>query len=484
MLFIIMKKFVIIIAFVLLLPSASNVVLNESMENIERQEAKSIEFYENAENEEKMNGIFIYTKYNGIEKTTPILEAIFNGIDVDNDESTGINGKDVKISIFILPYIQQLDSKWILAISLAFKVVRLGEEIKKGELEITFEGNFAYEKFHHIKIGYYSKQGEEIPKEIRIVYTVLPYLFYEKNPEFYINMEPVFEGKNYNISLIAEYGNEVTHRLTIEYYPAVLSIIKISPDISFRYYNFSIIRFAEEEQTIKITYSAKKTISLTLEDLPKEISFTIGYGEYFEYKASREFNASLIVEFKEYLVAMKIEYLPMHLIARSGENYLSIYINSRKTKFIICNDLEMPTSYFSIKNLSGETTLRWLGGKEGYIAIDGMKGIEIEIFSKIDMTSLSFFSVLKAEHFIIKWNISSKGYVFVDTNWEWLSFYSFNFTIDDIFGILIEANLLKAENFTASWQRVPPSFLLEGKIDFVGDITFAIMFNGVWYRVF
>lgn len=482
MLFIIMRKIIIIIASILLFPSTSNVALNKIIENEERLEAKSIEFY-NVENESKMNGIFIYTKYNGIEKTTPILEAIFNGIDVDNDESTGIDGKDIKISIFILPHIQKLDGKWILAISLALKVIRLGEEIKKGEIEITFEGNFAHEKFHHIKIGYYSKQGEEIPKEIRIVYTVLPYLFYEKNPEFYINMEPVFEGKNYNISLIAEYGNEVNHRLTIEYYPAVLSIIKISPDISFRYYNFSIIRFAEEEQAIKITYSAKKTILLSLENLPKEISFTIGYGEYFEYKASREFNASLVVEFKEYMVAMKIYYLPRHLVARSGENYLSIYINSIKTKFIICNDLEMPTSYFSIKNLSGETTLRWLGGKEGYIAIDGMKGVEIEIFSKKDI-SLKFFSVQKAKHFIIKWNISSKGYVFVDTNWEWLSFYSFNLTIDNIFGILIEANLLKAENFTVSWQRVPPSFVREGKIDFIGDITFAIMFNGVWYRVF
>ena len=430
-------------------------------------------------------GFSIHTKYNGIEKDSTILNAIFNGIDIDNNASTGINGKDVRVSVIILPLIQQIDIGWILTFSIALKVIRMGEELKYGDFEIYFEGNILYSTSHKFKIGYYSPENEEIPREIREVVTIVPYIFYEKNPEFYINLEPVFDDANQNLTVIMEYSNTQTHNVMIDYFPAVNSMIKISPDISFKKINISIERLADAEQTIRIRYENNFAINITVKDIPVRMSFTLGFSEnYFEYMASDEFNASLIIEYGGVEFCIKLEYLPRHLISNFREGYIYVYIDERKTRFILCNDVDSPTNYLSVSNLTGEATIQWKGEQEGYIIVDGFKGLEIEIYSESSLTYFLLHSIMKAEHFEFRWNISLPGYVFIDTNWEWLSFYSLNITINDIFGILIESNLLRADDFNVEWNTTPPIFQIKGDIDFVGDITFSIMLNGTWYDVF
>ncbi|HEC77448.1 MAG TPA: hypothetical protein ENI33_09385 [Thermoplasmatales archaeon] len=430
-------------------------------------------------------GFAIHTKYNGIEKDSTILDAIFSGIDIDNNPSTGVNGKDVRVSIILLPLIQQIDIGWILTFSIALKVIRMGEELKYGDFEIYFKGNIFYSVSHTFKIGYYSPQNEEIPREIREVVTIVPYIFYEKNPEFYINLEPVFDDGNQNLSVIMEYSNTQNHKVMIDYFPAANSMIKISPDISLKKLNISIERFADVEQTIKIRYEDNFGINITVEDIPVRMAFTLGFSEnYFEYIASDEFNATLVIEYRGVEFCIKLEYLPRHLISNFGEGYIYVYINERKTKFTVCNDIDSPTNYLSISNLTGEATIQWKGEQEGYIIVDGFKGLELEIYSETSLTHFLLYSILKAEHFEIRWNISLQGYIFIDTNWEWLSFYSLNITIDDVFGVLIESNLLRADDFNVAWQTIPPIFQIDGEIDFIGDITFSIMLNGIWYDVF
>lgn len=456
---------------------------------VEKKEFNELEVHASKKIElNKFNQQFafsIHTKYNGIEKDSTILNAMFNGIDIDNDASTGINGKDVRVSLIILPLIQEIDIGWILTFSIALKVIRMGDELKYGDFEIYFKGNIFYSVSHMVKIGYYSPKNEEIPKEIREVVTIVPYIFYEKNPEFYINLEPVFDDGNQNLTIIMEYSDTQTHKLMIDYFPASNSMIKISPDMSLRKINISIERLADVEQTVKIRYENNFAINITVEDIPVRMAFTLGFSEnYFEYMASDEFNASLIVEYGGVEFCIKLEYLPRHLIANFEEGYIYVYINERKTKFIVCNDVDLPTSYLSISNLTGEATVRWRGEQEGYIAVDGFKGIELEIYSESELTHFLLYSVLKTEHFEIRWNISLPGYIFIDTNWEWLSFYSLNITIDDIFGVLIESNLLRADDFNVAWQTTPPIFQINGNIDFIGDITFSIMLNGIWYDVF
>ena len=72
-------------------------------------------------------GAFVYTRCNGIEKRTPVIQALLNPIDVDDNPDTGENGGDVRITAYPFPYVQQVDGEWILAISLVFKIIRLGQ---------------------------------------------------------------------------------------------------------------------------------------------------------------------------------------------------------------------------------------------------------------------------------------------------------------------------------------------------------------------
>jgi len=314
----------------------------------------------------------------------------------------------------------------------------------------------------------------------------VPYIFYEKDPEFYIYVEPIFDEGNQNLSVILEYSNLGSHKLMIDYYPAVKTMVKVSPNVGINKFNIAIERFASIEQTIRMRYEGNMAINLTMEDIPQAMNFSLGFSEnYFEYEASDEFNTTLMIEVFGLEYYTIIEYLPRHLKAQfMEEGYLYIYVNQRKTKFIISNDLEKPTTYFSITNLTGEATIQWGIGKEGYFRIDGLKGIKMETKLQMGSIYLKIYSIVKAKHFDINWNLSVPGYVFVDTNMEWLSFYSFNFSIDNTFGILIEANSLKAEDFMAEWETEFPFFNKSGEIQFVGNITFAIMLNGTWYYVF
>ncbi len=478
-----MKWIIVFLAFILLFPSVGinfnhNIYSNYNVTTYTTS-YNQIVIDKTKNNNDNDFYFYFYTNYDGIEKISPIIEAI-NGIDVDNNSETGKNGKDIKIALLILPYIQKLDEKWVLAISFALKIIRLGEEIKEGKLIAYFSGLIPYQgKQHNIKLGYCSK--EEIPKEIRIVLTVLPYILYEEQPEIYINVEPIFDGDYKNLSIILEYDKGKT---LIGYYPACPTIIRFSR--SEDKMGLAVERRTYAKQTIKISYEGTIGVNLTLENIPKRIAFTIGYGEnYFEYEAEEEFNASLIIEIFGQKGCVKIEYLPRHLIVNFGkEGYIYLYIDEKKTKFLVCDDLVSPSISLSIYNLSGEAELQWVAGREGYISIKGFKGMETEFFANKENIYFRMFSQLKAENFVMGWNISSMGYISFDTNWEWLCFYSLNLTIDKVFGVLVEANMLRAEDFKVSWNAIPPSFQKTGKIEFIGDFIFSIMLNGKWYDVF
>ncbi len=435
-------------------------------------------------------GFYIRTVYNGIEKTTPVVQSIFSGIDIDNDPMTGVDGKDVKVSVFALPLLQPTDDGVVFTLSLAMKVIRLGDEVKNGEFEICLGGAIPFNGLHTFRIGYYSANGEEIPREMREVVTIVPYLFYDKEPEFYINAEPVFEDSNENISVILQYSSDAfgEHEVTIDYFPAVNTMIKISPSISINKFGISIERFADVEQTIRIGYAGNFEATLTIEDVPQQMAFTMIFSDkYFEYEASDEFNASMNIEYKGIDLIARIEYLPHFIgVNFAQEGYLSINTNERKTRFIVADDLEEPSIYLSLTNLSGEAIIRWDTDfdAQGFITVDGFSGLKIEMRANIGNIHFDYYATIKTEHFEIRWNLSVPGSIYIDSNNEWLASYHLNFTIDETFGVLIEASMFKANNFAVNWQTSVPFFETSGELQFIGDITFAVMINGVWYHIF
>ncbi|MEM2508846.1 MAG: hypothetical protein QW673_01435 [Candidatus Thermoplasmatota archaeon] len=464
-----MKKIIAVLILLLMIAPAGSGFVNKKGYFKEFKKAKS-------------NGYFsIYTKYNGIEKYTSLLQSFF-GIDVDNNHSTGENGKDIRISLIFLPLIQSIDIGPILTVAFAMKVIRMGDEIKNGEFEISFSGLISS---HQIRIGYYSPEKEEIPKEIREVVWVFPYIFYKKDPEFYINIEPIFDGENSNLSVIVEFDEK---KLFIDYFPAASSLIKISPNVSLNKINFSIERNAEIKQKIRFRYLDNFAVNLTIDNLPNKMSFSISFSKdekRFDYMANDTFNSTLIVEFGNFDFIIKMEYLPKRLTAVFNESgYFYIYIDEKKTTFVIADAIENPKNYFMITNLTGESTIHWKISQEGYLKVDGFKGLKIEIKAEKENIYLKTFSIHQAGHFEIAWNLSIPGYIFIDTNNETLSHYSFNFSIANTFGILIEIKSMVAENFKVTWQKEIPIFHKEGYFILLEELIFKIMINGIWYDVF
>jgi len=233
-------------------------------------------------------------------------------------------------------------------------------------------------------------------------------------------------------------------------------------------------------------YEGTMQVNVTIEDVPRAMAFSLGFSDnYMEYKADDEFNASMMVELFGLEYLMRVEYLPRHFKAQfTQEGYIYLYTNQRKTTFIVANDVETPTSYFLITNLTGEAIIRWALGTQGFVTVDGFQGVHAETHAEVGNLYFHFYAEMQTEHFEITWNLAIPGSVFVDTNWEWVSFYSFNLSIDDLFGVLIEAHSLRANEWQVSWQTEVPFFSKEGTIDF-GDLeTFSIMLNGTWYPVF
>ncbi|MCD6481436.1 MAG: hypothetical protein J7L31_04100 [Thermoplasmata archaeon] len=485
------KLAVMIVAMLMLLPIASvNDIRIKKGDVVHDAEESHSSILRNARwsswHDYMQGGFFIHTVYNGIEKDTPVLQSIFSGIDVDNNPDTGVNGNDIKVSIIPLPLLQSTDVGMVLSISLALKVIRLGDEIKNGEFEISFGGVIMGE--HNFRIGYYSAENEEIPKEVREVVTVVPYLFYDHDPEFYINMEPVFEGGVENVSAILEYSNAAVgeHRVMIDYFPAQNTMIKVTPHIELSRFGISIERNAPQEETLRLRYemNGNAFVNLTIEDIPERMAFTVGFSEnYFEYDADDEFNVTMIIGSNMGFIT-RIEYLPRHLAVSFNQNgYLDINVDERKTKFIVANALVDPTLSFSVTNLSGECIVRWSMESIGYLTIDGFAGVKAEIKAEMENAYFDYYAEIKAEHFELNWSMSIPGYISMDTNWEWLASYHFNYTYQDTFGVVIESSMMRARDYTVGWQSSFPFFSIDGDIEFMGDFVFKIMLDGTWYNV-
>jgi hypothetical protein len=302
-------------------------------------------------------------------------------------------------------------------------------------------------------------------------------------------MSPLFDDGVHNLSILAEYRNQGSHHVTIDYIPAVDTEIHLIPHEDQETIDFSIQRTSSNEQIIKIQYEGVvSSLGLILEDIPQIMVFTLSFGEnVFEYKSSDTFNATLILAVFDKDLYMMIHYLPQYLKTHflRQEGYLSISIDDSKTRFILANDQYNPTKKFTITNLTGESLINWLiNPKEGYVTIDSFQGLEISISLADSTYSLLVTSLLQTEHFEIRWNLGIPGFVFLDTNLKWLNSISFTLIFNTLYGILLEANLLQAEDFQVNWQTTIPLFIKDGFIDFLGDVTFQIYLNGTWHTVF
>ncbi|MEA2054789.1 MAG: hypothetical protein U9O96_06785 [Candidatus Thermoplasmatota archaeon] len=456
----------------------------------------------------KMFEAYIHTEYEDVKKNVSILYGLLLPIDVDNNSGTGENGKDIKVRFYILPSLSHENFGWVLSFYLVVEVERLGEELKNEDFEIYLNFYLSLENYdygtHEFRLGYASAEGKELPKDEKIIFTIYPYLMYDKSPDFVLQNIPTFDGEESDIDLIASYSgdygdNVFHHKVVITYQPAVSSTIKFTPDLNLRKINIALSRTASKDTMLTIAYTGGKNgedmdIALTIDKIPEEMSFSIFYslsgvsGErgMVIYESSSEFNVTLTIKIKMVGLLGRVQYLPKYFMAKWANKIYGGHINlntsSSSTKFIICDNIDNPSIYFSISNVTNIANFSWGIDQEGYVKFDAEhEGPMIDFYWIMDSVRIELISQLKTNYFSLSWNIDQEGHVNLDTDGKWLNTFSFNFTLDGYVGLLIGASFLKADDFRAEWVVWPPSFNISGDINFIGDIIFSVMLDGTWY---
>lgn len=468
--------------------------------------------------------VSLYTKCGDVEKRIPIqgLKAIFDlaieglPINVDNDDNTGQNGNDVRAKYNFIPGIFKGPAGWTLIFAIFSKIERIGEEIKDSYFEVYAEFSISLEIFpsaHTFRVGCQSPQNEEIPNKYETTFFVLPYLYYEDRPmEYGLWVKPTFDNEGeHNITLIADYTKEkdkVTYTaFRISYEPAVEFSIGFTHDISLNLLQFNFDRISTKPSIITYSYAREEEgkrneISFSIDKMPEQLSFSFTAtpkekGGTFEYKSTDNFNATFTIhsllinneqmgEFKR----IRLEYIPKYVSAewvlREIDGYVDINTDSSDTTLILCDDLTNPSVYFSMTNFTSNAKLSWTIAQKGYFNLRAdNEGPKAKFIWVTDNRRIEINAQLKTDYCDLAWNLESNGSINFDTNWKWLISFSFNITFDTLvgkFGLLIGANFLRAEDYIVGWV-LPIQFDSSGELEFIGDISLAVMIFGAWYYI-
>lgn len=98
----------------------------------------------------------IHTTCAGLSKTSEITFGLLNILDVDGDENTGINGKDIRVQYYILPWLE-IEPELRLGAIFTVNIERIGEEIAGKEFNITASlGNNMF------SLGYLSPESSKM----------------------------------------------------------------------------------------------------------------------------------------------------------------------------------------------------------------------------------------------------------------------------------------------------------------------------------
>ncbi|MBS3772946.1 MAG: hypothetical protein KGY55_01955 [Candidatus Thermoplasmatota archaeon] len=451
----------------------------------------------------------VHTKCAGVEKNISLFNALLQPINVDDNDDTGENGNDFRVRFFPFPDVGEQDVGWVLALSAVLEVERLGTGLEQEEFEIELYlhlslGVFGYGE-HTIRLGYSSLEGDTIPEKEQIIFTVAPYVFYDHPPVFAVTHVPSFTGSPSDVTLIASYdgsfgSSEHHHQASITYAPAVEATTTFTPRLEAQQLDLSLERSASQDTVITMGYEGElngegTALTLAIDALPAEMAFSLGYAlsgntGTIDYESSSEFNVTLTLSMDrmDVMGSLQVQYLPTSFHAswtpKLYGGHVNVSTNACKTKIILTDDVDDPSLYFSVTNMSTSTSLTWGIGQEGYLELHTAEtGPHVQFWWEKSPISLEMNAWLRTASLSLEWVIENEGHVTVDTGDNWLSTYSLNFTMNDNVGLRLAASLLKADTFTASWVVWPPSFSLSGSIELVGDIAFAVMLGGDWYEI-
>jgi hypothetical protein len=442
----------------------------------------------------------IQTICDDVEKTTEISFAASNQIDVDNNENTGINGKDITVQYLLLPWIS-FDPKFEIGLIFSVYIERIGQEIKNSEFIINAQiinGD--------LTVGYKSpsKENNEIPDSIRI--STLVYISPQDNNKglkFYISPEYSTGTSNKELEFISTYQDEESLReYSFTLIPSVETQISIESTRTLGVFSYLFTRDTNYPTTVvagfkKTDEQGTKQTYVTISPLPQTMTFELGLtpfsqeGGHFYYESDTMYDISVIVESEElgtckYAIIKNLpRYINADWIPTTLNGFYHIEIDSDGSDFYLIDSLSNPNTNLSIHGLEDiDTTVNWNFTNPGDFTVHKNQALQIDLDFIIGDWEARIDTEPVAENLKITWLIDVTGYLSYDTNWEPLNQIDILIKGSNL-GIRTQAETFKAEDFQLDWTIWPPvdwNIQSTGEIDYF-DIIIDIFINGAWYHL-
>ena len=442
----------------------------------------------------------INTVCNDVEKTSEIIFGLNNELDVDNNENTGVNGKDIQVQYLILPYILPTPEFTIGAL-FTVNVKLLGDEIEDDPFSLS-----AVIADNLISVGYESPEGpsNKIPNSIQLSSLI----FFQPSQQttgFTFNMNPSYQSGQAEKQIILSAGiNDDTVQRTYRFgfQPASETQITLRSTLDPNKWEYTFTRDTPFDTTFtaeiaKTVEGITKETTLTIDSLPEEISFSLALtpfsseGGSIEYQSETMYDVSVLVETSDIgrCKYALIKNTPRELSAEwipSRENgFYHVAIDSDGTSIYLLNSLNTPTINLSIKDLSTvDLTAFWNLTNPGDFEVFKDPSLHIDLDILFEEWEAEIDAEPTAEHIFFSWKSNVSGFLNLDTDQLPLS------NIDLLVkgpenGISILGETLTADDFHLEWTVWP---LTEFYVDKTGSLTFLslsidVYVNDQWYHL-
>jgi hypothetical protein len=443
----------------------------------------------------------IHTECSGVEKSTEIYFGISNGIDVDNDPDTGVNGMDIEAQYFFIPWIE-FEPDIGIGFILTLSVKRIGQEITNDDLRV-----FMGIDKNNIQIGYWSpdEPGNEIPASATVTFKFLFYL--EKGTLGYsFGLIPNYNGntESKKITLFAEYtsGEGVERSFQFEYDPPVETSITIKSTPVLGKWNYQFKRVDPWDSTFTARFTTKqdsdeKETIFVVDKLPKEMVFDLKVtpltkgGGQFLYESSEMYNVNLIFTSTELgnCSHATIINTPRRLFAEwtptFTNGHYSLEIDSDGTDFALKDSLNNPYVNLAINDLKTiDIDATWNLTNPGDFTVRKYADLDVDLNFIIGNWNVELNARPIADYISTSWLIDTTGYLTIDTGWK--SLRSIDLLIkEENFGLHTIGETFKADNFEIDWTIWPIQDLyldISGRKDFAST-SIDIYLNGEWLQI-
>jgi hypothetical protein len=442
----------------------------------------------------------VNTVCDDVEKTSEIVFGLYNKIDVDNNENTGVNGKDIQVQYLILPYILPTPDFTIGAL-ITVGVKLLGDEIEDSSFSLS-----AVIADNLISVGYESPQGpsNKIPNSIQLSSLI----FFQPSKQttgFTFNMNPTYESGQAEKQIFLSAGvndENVQRTYRFGFQPATETQITICSTLDPNKWEYTFTRDTSFDTTFtaeitKAVEGITKQTTLTIDSLPEEISFSLALtpfsseGGSIQYQSETMYDVSVLVETNDIgrCKYALIKNTPRELSAEwipSRENgFYHVSIDSDGTSIYLLNSLNTPTINLSIRELSTvDLTAFWNLTNPGNFEVFKDPSLHIDLDILFDEWEAELDAEPTAEHIYFSWKSNVSGFLNLDTDQLPLS------NIDLLVkgpenGISILGETLTADDFHLEWTVWP---LTEFYVDKTGSLTFLslsidVYVNDQWYHL-